>query len=31
MGISEEQLREFVQLAQKRSAVFDIVSDPFRL
>jgi len=30
MGISEEQLRELVQLAQKRSAVFDIVSDPFR-
>lgn len=30
MGISEQQLRELVQLAQKRSAVFDIVSDPFR-
>jgi len=30
MGISEEQLRELVQLAQKRSAVFDSVSDPFR-
>jgi hypothetical protein len=28
--ISEEQLRELVQLAQKRSAVFDIVSNPFR-
>lgn len=28
MGISEEQLRELVQLAQKRSAVFDIVSHP---